>query len=177
VIARDFLLTVPYDFYRCGKCGRLVTQPEMQRAVGVGGTGRACPCGSLRYSPINLPWWGLLLPRVWHFALARVRALGWAGLCAQARVDLVRRLLGELEDPTVAYWTTDGAAPAGSASAPAPPAGPLVAARSEVMARLLCRYVVVPDRGPLHVVGPLRPPTVAAPVGEGRLLNAPGASS
>lgn len=64
-----------YDFMKCAKCGRLCTKPEIVVALGVGGTGQACPCGSMRYQPTNLPWWGWLLPRVWQFAYWRLRGL------------------------------------------------------------------------------------------------------
>lgn len=61
------------DFWKCFKCGRLCTGMEMGEALGPDGTGSACPCGSTRFSPMNLPWWGWLLPRVWKFAVARIR--------------------------------------------------------------------------------------------------------
>jgi hypothetical protein len=64
-----------YDFLTCAKCGRLVTKLEVLAAVGPGGTGQACPCGALKYSPTNLPWWGWFLPRVLVFAVKRLRGL------------------------------------------------------------------------------------------------------
>lgn len=64
-----------YDFLRCQKCGRLITKIEMARAIGPGGDGKACPCESMKYQPTNLPWWGWLLPRVWVFAMQRLRGL------------------------------------------------------------------------------------------------------
>lgn len=62
-----------YDFMRCQKCGALVTKIQMETAIGAGGTGQACACGSLKYQPTNLPWWGWLLPRVLAFAWKRLR--------------------------------------------------------------------------------------------------------
>jgi len=53
----------------------LVTKLEVLAAVGPGGTGQACPCGALKYSPTNLPWWGWFLPRVLVFAVKRLRGL------------------------------------------------------------------------------------------------------
>lgn len=63
-----------FDFMRCEKCGRIITKPEMQIAIGAEGTGKACPCGGMKYTPIDLPWWGWGLPRVWAFAWQRVRS-------------------------------------------------------------------------------------------------------
>lgn len=66
-----------YDFMRCEKCGRVVTKPEVLRAIGDGtaaGTGKPCPCGGMKLTPIDLPWWGWLLPRVWVFAWQRIRS-------------------------------------------------------------------------------------------------------
>jgi hypothetical protein len=66
-----------YDFYKCKKCGRLITRIEEMLAF-VPGTkhyGHICPCGSQKYSPTNLPWWGWLLPRVWKFAWLRIRGI------------------------------------------------------------------------------------------------------
>ena len=60
------------DFWRCFKCNRLCTGLEMSKALGVGGTGTACTCGAMKYSHVNLPWWGWLLPRVLKFAFLRV---------------------------------------------------------------------------------------------------------
>jgi len=62
-----------FDFMRCEKCGRLVTKLEIARAL-ENGTGQPCPCGGMKLRPINLPWWGWLLPRVWVFAWQRVRS-------------------------------------------------------------------------------------------------------
>lgn len=61
------------DFWTCMKCRRLCTGIEMMKALGIGGNGTACPCGSQHYYPANLPWWGWFLPRVWVFAYRRIR--------------------------------------------------------------------------------------------------------
>jgi hypothetical protein len=58
---------------RCGKCGRLITKLEMQRALQPKGHGEACPCGSRKYLPVNLSWHHWLLPRVLRFAYLRLR--------------------------------------------------------------------------------------------------------
>jgi hypothetical protein len=64
-----------FDFMRCQKCGRIATKLEIARALGTHGTGQPCPCGAMKLQPTNLPWWGWLLPRVWVFAVARLRGL------------------------------------------------------------------------------------------------------
>lgn len=61
-----------YDFYKCDKCGRLITLVEEKRACS---TGKICPCGSPRYRPANMSWWHWFLPRVWIFALLRIRGV------------------------------------------------------------------------------------------------------
>lgn len=66
---------VPFDFWKCEKCGRLCTALEMAKALGISPTASCCPCGSLKYSPMNLPTWGWCLPRVWRFAIQRLRGL------------------------------------------------------------------------------------------------------
>src|SRR3990167_390531 len=65
-----------YDFMKCQKCGRLCTKPEMERGLGRHGTGSVCPCGSMKYAPVNPPAWAFLLPRVLAFAGRRF----WSGL-------------------------------------------------------------------------------------------------
>jgi DNA-directed RNA polymerase subunit RPC12/RpoP len=64
-----------YDFYRCFDCGRLISFVEERRAYDPKGKnyGRICPCGSRRYRPANLPWWGWFLPRVWVAAYVKLR--------------------------------------------------------------------------------------------------------
>lgn len=62
-----------FDFYRCLKCNRMITHLEMEDRVP---TGKVCPCGALKYSPINPTWKHFFLPRVWRFSL--YRALGRA---------------------------------------------------------------------------------------------------
>lgn len=74
-MATEIQRVCDFDFLRCQKCGRIVTKLQMQRAIGDGGDGRACPCGSLKYSPANLPWYGWFWPRVWVFACQRLRGL------------------------------------------------------------------------------------------------------
>jgi hypothetical protein len=64
---------VEADFWFCYKCKRLCTGLEMAIALGPGGSGFACPCGSQRYQPTDIPWWGWFLPRVWKFAYLRIR--------------------------------------------------------------------------------------------------------
>ena len=64
-----------WDFMRCQSCHRLCTKLELERALGRNVTGLACPCGGIKYMPVNLPWWGWILPRVWVFALARREAM------------------------------------------------------------------------------------------------------
>lgn len=64
-----------FDFYRCigtSGCGRIVTGPEMVAGLS---SGCPCPCGGLKFSPINLPWYGWFIPRVWRFAIQRLRGL------------------------------------------------------------------------------------------------------
>lgn len=90
---------VAHDFYRCDRCRRLVTQPEMVRALGPDGTGSACPCGGVKYRPTNLTARERLLPRVWAFAWARAWELGPAGIGANLRADWARRRGGAIEEP------------------------------------------------------------------------------
>lgn len=71
--AHEVIGQAAFDFYKCLKCGRVCTQPEMMVALGPGGSGKVCPCGGLRYSPINLPWLAWCLPRVLSFAWKRIR--------------------------------------------------------------------------------------------------------
>jgi hypothetical protein len=65
-----------FDFYKCAGttgCGRIITKPEMEKALAT--TGKPCPCGGQNFSPIDLPWYGWVLPRVWYFAYLRLRGL------------------------------------------------------------------------------------------------------
>ena len=72
-----------YDFYRCQRCGRLITQLELiaalQRESGTPGAGKICRCGGLKISPaapnLGMAWYHWLLPRVLHFTYLRVRGL------------------------------------------------------------------------------------------------------
>ena len=67
---------VPYDFFLCQKCHRLCTAVEVAQTLGLNPPRRSpCACGGLKVSPTNLPWWGWLLPRVWTFAVARLRGV------------------------------------------------------------------------------------------------------
>lgn len=64
-----------YDFYRCigaSGCRRIITKPEM--TVGFE-TGVPCRCGGLKFSPINLPWYGWFIPRILKFAIWRFRGM------------------------------------------------------------------------------------------------------
>lgn len=59
-----------FDFHQCQRCRRIITKPEM---LTIPANGSPCPCGGVRFSPINLPWWGWLIPRVLAFAWQRIR--------------------------------------------------------------------------------------------------------
>jgi hypothetical protein len=66
-----------FDFYRCYKCGKLITRIDEIRAFTAGhkATGKICSCGSPKYQPSNPKWFEYLLPKVWKFALYRIRGL------------------------------------------------------------------------------------------------------
>jgi hypothetical protein len=66
-----------FDFYRCYKCGRLITRIEEIRGFYNAEEKKCsiCPCGSARYSPANLKWYNWLLPRVWVLAYYRIRGM------------------------------------------------------------------------------------------------------
>ena len=81
-----------FDFYRCDRCGRLCTQPEMMRALGREGTGHVCPCGGLKYRPTNLRWFERSYPRVWTFAWQRAHDLGWLELRRRGQRAIDARL-------------------------------------------------------------------------------------
>jgi hypothetical protein len=67
---------VPYDFFLCQKCHRLITAVEMAESMGVNPVRKsACPCGGGKIAPANMRWYHWFLPRVWTFAVARVRGL------------------------------------------------------------------------------------------------------
>lgn len=74
-----------YDFYRCQRCQRLITQPEMRRAMRATKLLRVCPCGALKFSPTNPLWYEYLLPRVLVFAWFRARALRLSGIVANLK--------------------------------------------------------------------------------------------
>jgi hypothetical protein len=64
-----------FDFMRCYDCGRLITKIEIDEALGVGGTGEICSCGSAKASPSNPRFYEYLYPRVVYFAYQRLRGL------------------------------------------------------------------------------------------------------
>lgn len=64
-----------FDFYRCVRCGRLITLLEEIAAHAGARQGAICPCGSRKYSPANLRWWQWGLPRAWRMAVARLRGV------------------------------------------------------------------------------------------------------
>lgn len=66
-----------YDFYRCYKCGRLITRYEEMIAFTNKSEkpGCICPCGSPKYSAANPRWYEYLLPRVLYFAYLRARRI------------------------------------------------------------------------------------------------------
>jgi len=66
-----------YDFYRCYECRKLITRIEEIKmfTCGTDEYGVVCKCGSRKYTPVNLPWWGWLLPKVWKFAFYRIRGM------------------------------------------------------------------------------------------------------
>lgn len=86
--ARAILGDSTYDFYRCHRCHRLITQPEMLANM-ARHDGQACRgrtgflgllgarCNSYKITPVgpNIGmWWGdWLKPRVLHFAVQRLR--------------------------------------------------------------------------------------------------------
>ena len=66
-----------FDFYRCFKCGRLITRLEeiVSFSQKSKHPGAVCPCGSPKFSPANPRWYEFLMPRVWHFAYYRIRGI------------------------------------------------------------------------------------------------------
>jgi len=63
-----------FDFYRCYKCGRLITRYEEMKAFSVKAKkpGSICVCGSPKYSAANPRWYEFLLPRVIYFSCLRI---------------------------------------------------------------------------------------------------------
>lgn len=57
-----------FDFMKCQKCGRICTNTEVVAAIGPGGHGKICPCGSLKYSPYQIAWRDYGLPQVVRYA-------------------------------------------------------------------------------------------------------------
>ena len=71
-----------FDFYRCFRCQRIVTAPEMHASLRAN-DGRPCPCGGKRFEPINPRWQDKIRsPRIWRFAARRAVDLGVRGLWA-----------------------------------------------------------------------------------------------
>lgn len=70
-----------YDFYRCFRCHRLLTNPEVVAGLQVHPV-KICPCGALKFSPTDPHWYEYVLPRVIRFAIARARELGVDGIRA-----------------------------------------------------------------------------------------------
>ena len=65
---------VPFDFFVCRRCHRLITALQMAKSMGVNPKRRSpCACGGLKLAPVNMSWYHWLLPRVWVFAVARLR--------------------------------------------------------------------------------------------------------
>jgi hypothetical protein len=57
-----------FDFYRCEKCHRICTKLEWDAAMGVQGTGRACPCGGVKFSPTDVTWREYAQPQIIRYA-------------------------------------------------------------------------------------------------------------
>jgi hypothetical protein len=66
-----------FDFYRCYKCGRLITRFEemLSFTKKSKNPGAICPCGSPKYSAANPKWYEYFLPRVMYFAWLRIRRI------------------------------------------------------------------------------------------------------
>ena len=66
-----------FDFYKCQKCGRLITRIEELAAFtpGTKSYGQICPCGNKKYHPVNMRWFHWFLPRVLRFAYFRARGM------------------------------------------------------------------------------------------------------
>jgi DNA-directed RNA polymerase subunit RPC12/RpoP len=66
-----------YDFYRCYKCGALITRiDEILFFTAKSKTaGSPCPCGSKKYSPTNPKWWEYFTPKVARFAYYRLKGV------------------------------------------------------------------------------------------------------
>jgi len=79
-----------YDFYRCVRCTRVVTQPQMQRGLSATKALRICPCGGLKFQPTNPRWHEYFLPRVLAFAWTRARDLGLRQVLANLKADVRR---------------------------------------------------------------------------------------
>jgi hypothetical protein len=60
-----------YDFYRCQRCQRLVTQREMILGLSQRSGIAICPCGALKFSPTQVTWRDYRLEQVIRFARER----------------------------------------------------------------------------------------------------------
>jgi hypothetical protein len=78
------------DFYRCYRCYRLITLPQMVRALERQDQLAICPCGGAKFQTSHPLWYEWALPRVLAFAWQRAGDLGWAGLVENARADWQR---------------------------------------------------------------------------------------
>lgn len=125
-----------FDFYRCERCRRLCTALEMAHALELAGGGVCCPCGGKKYTPVNLPAYGWLLPRVWRFLVVRVRELGVAGLRENRRVEQLRRWLDTETPERLVYYATREVLGNGTSTT-----GPRIAAPSEAVARLIVEHL------------------------------------
>lgn len=65
-----------FDFYRCGRCHRIMTQLEVIRRIERGKSAALCTCGSLEMAGTGpgggVRWYHFLRPDVMLFALLRV---------------------------------------------------------------------------------------------------------
>ncbi len=55
------------------KCNGLITHMQMEDLVP---TGKVCPCGGLKYAPVDAKWYQFFIPRVLQFAFYRI--MGYA---------------------------------------------------------------------------------------------------
>lgn len=130
-----------YDFYRCQRCYRLLTQLEIVHNL-EHRHGQLCPCGAMKIAPVNLQFKDMVLPRVWRFAWVRFRDIGLAGMKAELRADIVRwALKGQRRQ----LWAT---CELGTANE-----GPVIVAESVSLARALVTQVRMPDGQELHITG------------------------
>jgi hypothetical protein len=155
-----------YDFYRCQRCYRLLTQLEVVAGLQVR-QGRLCPCGAMKISPVNLQLRDMVLPRVWAFAWIRFREIGWAGMKREIRADLVRWLLAGQGPPQ--RWVT---CEVGTATD-----GPLILAESVSLARALVNAVRMPTGQELHITGPVMPDSLSPAAGVSPVVQGASAAA